>query len=111
MKAKTYKPKYGRVTKLSNVDNRPNKIAKGCTKHFERNQARGKDNNNINFNTLIVRGTLDGLAKRSGVLSIAKKIKVEHKTDKGYFKEVYVLSDFGKRLLKNLKYLNNTCYL
>lgn len=98
------------ITKISNVKNRPNKTAKGMTYTWER-QCKTKANKtkankilSFEVNTLIVRGTLDILAKRTGgVLSISKKISIEHPIDKGYFKQVYVLSDVGKRLLREAK--------
>jgi hypothetical protein len=97
---------------ISNVKNRPNKVAKGFTKHYERNEKLGKsriDNpkhpdykeKSSHINSLIVRGTTDVLA--GGMLFLIKKIKKEHPIDKGYFKEVFVLSEFGKAKLRNKK--------
>jgi hypothetical protein len=57
------------------------------------------------LSTLAVYGTTDVLAKRGGhTLGLSKQITVEHPTDKGYFKKVFVLSDYGKRLIKNKSY-------
>lgn len=95
--------------------NRPNKTAKGFTMHHIRREKLGrttitnpmhpKYNPKVELvNTLIVRGTLDLLTKRGGgIMGIAKRVKKEHPIDKGYFKEVYIISDYGKRLLNNLK--------
>ena len=56
--------------------------------------------NTIEVTTLIVHGTLDPTAKRrGGILNISKLVEREHPTDKGYFKKVYVLSPYGKKLL------------
>ena len=52
---------------------------------------------------LFVFGTFDPLAK--GHNYKIKKIKKEHPIDKGYFKEVYVLTDTGRNKLKRLKSL------
>lgn len=49
--------------------------------------------------TLAVQGTLDELRSR-GMMGISKTIRKEHPIDKGYYKEVKVLSDHGKWLLK-----------
>ena len=95
-----------------NLNNRPNKQAKSFTKHYERNKAKGRryiDNPahpayNSTLNTLIVRGTLDHLAKTKFYI---KRIKIEHPTDKGYFKEVLVLTDTGKKRLQTMKRLKN----
>lgn len=80
----------------SNVDDRPNKIAKGFTKDFERNKKRGRrpimnpqhPDYNENLGRLILFGTLDKLA---GFKFKIVKIKKPHPTDNGYTKEVYVL--------------------
>jgi hypothetical protein len=98
---------------MSNIKNRPNKLAKGFTKHFERCEKIGKvritNPKHTKYNeekigvitNLIVRGTTDILRGYKSLF--CKKIKVEHPIDKGYFKEVYVLTDFGKSKLRNLK--------
>lgn len=103
------------MTTTSNVKQRLNKQAKGFTKHYERNEAKGRvtisnpkhpQYDAIKaplINTLIVRGTLDHLSGNK--MFLIKKVKVEHPTDKGYFKEVYILTDSGKRLLKSRKRL------
>lgn len=100
-----YKSKVtgGFIQKFSNVDKRPNKVAKGFTKHHERNMSKGKENMKPDIGSLIVRGTTDVLAKKTS-LGISKRILKEHPTDKGYFKEVLILSDAGKLKLKQLKY-------
>jgi len=97
---------------MSNVKNRPNKLAKGFTKHYERCEKMGRvrisnpkhpqhnEEKSRIINSLIVKGTTDELR---GYLFIAKKIKKEHPKDRGYFKEVYVLTDMGRAKLRNLK--------
>ena len=108
----------GSNLKFSNVENRPNKTAKGFTKHYENWATKGRshisNDKHPNFNkrgtfheilSLITRGTTDELRGLS--FTIKKKVLKEHPTEKGYFKEVYVLTDFGKRKLKNLK--QNKC--
>lgn len=100
--------------KISNVYQRPNKVSKGFTKHYEKWAQKGRqrisNNKHPNYNkrgtaqeilSLIVRGTTDKLNGLGFVYK--KKILKEHPIDKGYFKEVYVLTDAGKRKLKNLK--------
>lgn len=52
---------------------------------------------------LCVLGTFDHLAKM--INPYFKKIKKEHPTDKGYFKECYVLTERGKHRLKTCKFL------
>lgn len=96
----------------NNPLNRPNKQAIGFTKHYEMRQNMGKimisnpnhpDYNNEKTRTilgLIVKGTNDVLSRKS---LWTKKIKIEHPIDKGYFKEVIVLSDIGKRVYKRKK--------
>lgn len=94
---------------ISNVKHRPNKVAKGFTKHYEQRENKGRQvrlwlansNKSSDLSSLIVRGTTDHLA--GGKWLYIKKIKVEHPIDKGYFKEVYVLTDKGKARLKTLK--------
>ena len=96
----------------SNVNNRPNRVAKGFTKHYERREAQNKQRiTNPNhplykekeklINRLIVRGTTDDLHGYS--LLYRKLIKIEHPIDRGFFKQVYILSDMGKGRLKRLK--------
>ena len=104
--------------KSSTIGHRQNKTAKGFTAHYERREKLGrvrisnpkhplyKEEKEKIILALIVRGTLDSFAKRGGVgsiLGLAKKVKKEHPIDKGYFKEVYVISDCGKRRLRELK--------
>jgi hypothetical protein len=96
-----------------NLKNRPNKQAKGFTKHYERNKAKGRtyiENPahpafNATLNTLIVRGTLDHLAKTKFYL---KKVRIEHPTDKGFFKDAYILNESGKKLLQSRKRLKSS---
>ena len=84
---------------------RPNKLAQGLTAHNERNKKRGgKTFLNLNSNpdllTLSVRGTLDVFARRQSPNALSKRVYKEHPIDKGYFKEVFILSNYGKHLLK-----------
>lgn len=52
--------------------------------------------------TLAVKGTFDNLVE--GFFSkISKKTRKEHALDKGYFKEVFILSESGKKRLEKLK--------
>ena len=84
--------------KFSNIESRPNKVAKGFTKNAERMKRQGRKH--ITDNTLLrltVRGTTDELA---GCNFLFKKTMKEHPIDKGYFKEVFILTDAGKRKLK-----------
>lgn len=98
------KAKGNFIYKFSNVESRPNKVAKGFTKHYERGAKYGKENMNPDIGSLMVRGTTDILSKRTHLaVSLSKKVMKEHPIDKGYFKQVYVLSDAGKRLLKQKK--------
>lgn len=99
---------------FSNVKDRPNRVAKGFTKQSERWKIQGrvrisndkhpdynKRGNAMDVLKLTVRGTTDELLGLG--MFLKKKVKKEHPIDKGYFKEVYVLSDFGKNKLKRLK--------
>lgn len=97
---------------MTNVHNRPNKVAKGFTKHYERNEKLDKrritnpKHSDYNpkdsiINSLIVRGTTDSLS--GGLSFFVSRVKIEHPIDRGYFKEVYILSNFGKAKLRNLK--------
>lgn len=101
----------------SNVKNRPNKTAKGFTKHLERREAMGRTRisnpKHPNYNPkeilvtkLIVKGTLDHLA--GSKTFYFKKAKIEHPTDKGYFKEGYILNDSGKSRLKTMRNLKRS---
>jgi hypothetical protein len=92
--------------------NRHNKTSKGFTIHEEKRKLKGRErisnkkhpNYNPKYETLLklmVKGTTDVLS--GGYTFMVKKIKKEHPIDKGYFKECYILSDFGKMKLKRLK--------
>lgn len=87
---------------------RPNKLANGFCLNDDRHRKNGKqrisNHNHPDFNkrgnyhdvlALNVRGTTDVLG-RANWLQI-KKVMKPHPTDRGYFKEVYVLSEAGKR--------------
>lgn len=52
---------------------------------------------------LCLYGNFDALNNSGLFAKIAKKVMKEHPTDKGYFKEVFVLSDSGKRRLRDIK--------
>ena len=101
--------------KFSSVDNRPNKVAGGFTKQSERWDTQGRvrisNPQHPEFNkrgtyrevlSLTVRGTTDVLTSMHHHLF--KKVKKEHPIDKGYFKEVLVLSDWGRTKLRTKKY-------
>ena len=106
---KRFTTSFGLTKRKNRYNLRQNKLANG----FSRMSADTKRISNPNHPEyddvkcrillmLTVYGTTDVLAKRKlgGSLGLAKRSKVEHKTDKGYFKDVIVLSDCGKRLLK-----------
>ena len=78
---------------------RPNRTAAGYLYTSVRSKHKSKDEKL----KLFVFGTFDPLAR--GYNCYIKKIKKEHPIDKGYFKEVYVLTDMGKNKLKRLKSL------
>jgi hypothetical protein len=80
--------------------NRPNKNATGFMKEYERQKKRGRqeisnpshpdyNQKHRDINKLRVFGTLDVLAKTN--LGRISRVMKPHPTDKGYFKEVYVL--------------------
>ena len=91
------------------LKHRPNRIAKGFTKQEENRKAKGKTrignpvhpNFNHIVNTLVVRGTLDELG--AGYWMFKKRVIINHPTDAGFKKEVFVLSELGKNKLKRLK--------
>lgn len=96
---------------ISNVKNRPNRQAKGFTKHYERREKMGKqritNDKHPNYKpkeklitTLIVRGTSDVL---KGYWLFRKRVVIQHPTDMGFTKEVFVLNDMGKAKLKRLR--------
>jgi hypothetical protein len=88
---------------------RPNKVAQGFTDHEERRKAMGRSRiqnpmhpqYNHELGKLTVWGTTDELAK--GVNYMVRKVVKSHPTDMGYFKQMYVLSDFGKTKLKRMR--------
>lgn len=84
---------------IKNLPPRPNRTAAGYLYTSVRSKHKSKDEKL----KLFVFGTFDTLAK--GYNCYIKKIKKEHPIDKGYFKEVYVLTDMGKNKLKRLKSL------
>lgn len=88
--------------KFSNIEQRPNKTAKGFTKNAERMKSQGRNIKDTDILRLTVRGTTDEL---NGMLFYFKRVNKEHPTDKGYFKQVFVLSDTGKAKLRNKKRL------
>lgn len=103
---------------MSKVDysNRHNKQAKGFTKHQERREKLGRvritNPKHPNYNPkeviitkLIVKGTLDHLSGSKSFLF--KKAKIEHPTDKGYFKEGYILTDWGRARLRTMRQLKS----
>ena len=56
---------------------------------------------NHELGKLTVWGTTDELAKC--VNYMVRKVVKSHPTDMGYFKQMYVLSDFGKTKLKRMR--------
>ena len=105
-----------RINKIINPtvrNNRQNRTAIGFSLNEERRVKHGKvrisNPKHPDYNEekdrillgLMVRGTTDVL--KGGYYMLCKKIKIEHPTDKGFFKEVYVLNEFGKNRLKKLK--------
>jgi hypothetical protein len=96
---------------MTNIGHRQNKQAKGFTKHYESREAKGRiritnpkhpnyDPKEIDITRLIVKGTLDSLY---GHRFLIKRIKIEHPIDKGFFKEVIILNDMGKSLVRRMK--------
>lgn len=84
---------------INNLPPRPNRTAAGYLYTSVRSKHKSKDEKL----KLFVFGTFDPLAKMYN--TSIKKIKKEHPIDKGYFKEVYVLTDTGRNKLKRLKSL------
>lgn len=108
------KVKTGYVMKFSNVASRPNKTAKGFTKHYERNSQLGKERkvsmsilDTDYIGKLTVYGTCDVLAGNRFAYFI-KTVIIEHPIDKGYFKKVLILNERGKSKLRMLKRLKAT---
>ena len=100
---------------ISNVKNRPNKVAKGFTKFLERRESLGRirisNPKHPNYSPkeptilrLAVKGTMDHLAATNYKI---KKVRIEHPIDKGYFKEAYILTDIGKQRLKTMRRMKN----
>ena len=82
---------------INSLPPRPNRTAAGYLYTSVRCKHKSKDEKL----KLFVFGTFDTLAKMYN--TSIKKIKKEHPIDKGYFKEVYVLTDTGRNKLKRLK--------
>ncbi len=103
-----YKQKVtkGYVLKFSNASGRPNKLAQGITRHFERNASIGKELSNEDARKLSVYGTLDHLAGCRFSFYI-KSIKKDHPTDPGYQKTVIVLNESGKSKLRHLRIMRS----
>jgi len=106
---KRFTTSFGLTKRKKRYNLRQNKLANGFSKMSADTKRISNPNhpdyNDEQFHTLLmltVYGTTDVLAKRrcGGFSGLAKRTKIEHKTDKGYFKDVIVLSDYGKRLLK-----------
>lgn len=89
---------------------RPNRVAQGFTDHEERRKEKGRSRisnpahplYDHDLSRLIVFGTTDELAK--GVNYMTTRVMKPHPVDMGYFKEVYVLSKYGKAKLKRMRY-------
>lgn len=98
----------------SQIRNRPNKTALGFYFTDERRK-KSTNKQRVTFhcdlnneekmfkNRLNLYGTGDLLSRTEGIYPFKKKIKVEHPTDKGYFKEVYIITDAGKKRLATVK--------
>jgi len=52
---------------------------------------------------LVCYGNLDSYNRRKGLGCLSVKVKKEHPTDKGYFKEVFILSRAGRIILNSKK--------
>ena len=96
---------------MSVIDSRPNKVAKGFTKHYEQRKKQGRElvlnekhpayrQKTPMLLKLMVKGTTDSLI---GFTYMRKRVIVKHPTEFGYFKEAYVLSSMGKAKLQRLK--------
>ncbi len=91
---------------ISNVANRPNKLAKGLTKHYERRVKMNRGTHVADVvSKLMVRGTTDHLTNK---WLYFKKVLVEHPTDKGYFKSVITLTDTGRKRLQTMRQLKKS---
>lgn len=75
----------------------PSKNLIGYNKHYSNRYRNHRLSEK--FNTLLVKGTFDQLARTN--FNITWKT-IEHKTDKGYFKKVAVLSEQGRKKLKKI---------
>ena len=99
--------------KKSQIRNRHNKNAIGFSFTDERRkELTGKirvrtvvdmdDEHKMFLNRLNLFGTGDMLTKRL-VSFYTKKVRIESKIDTGFYKEVYILTDSGKKRLKTLR--------
>lgn len=97
-----------------NIRGRHNKIAIGFTYTDERRKkSTGKsristyaDMNNerkMFLNRMSLYGTGDLLSRRETLHPYMKKVRREHPTDTGYFKEVYIITEVGKKRLATVK--------
>jgi hypothetical protein len=102
------------IQELKKLPSRPNRKAKGALytekrRELTTNKKRISNPKHPDYNEtkdrtalkLMCFGTCDTLAKL--INYSVKKIKKEHPTDKGYFKECYVLTDSGRTKLKRMK--------
>lgn len=98
----------------SQIRNRPNKNALGFYFTDERrrkstNKQRITFHSDLNSeekmfkNRLNLYGTGDLLARREGLYPYMKKVKIAHPTDAGYYKEINIITDAGKKRLATLK--------
>lgn len=95
------------------IGKRHNKLAQGMSENEERHQTKGikriSNPKHPDYNpkyedllSLMVHGTCDKLV--GGTLRfMKKKVKIEHPQFMGYFKEVYILNDWGKAKVKRMK--------
>lgn len=87
---------------MATIKHHLTKIQIGIRKTNERRKPRETNFNDFlgmaDANKLLQYGTCDRLAKLHNYNT--KPSKVEHPTDKGYFKDVLILSTLGQRALK-----------
>lgn len=91
------------------IRNRHTKNSLGLSAHEARREKLGKrrisnpahPEYNSHYGKLAVYGTGDLLHRHLAFYAVKKKIA--HPTDIGYFKEAYILTDWGKSYLKRLR--------
>lgn len=97
----------GRLTEYTYII-RATKNATGCSKTLaSQKKADMLTDKSEKQVKLCLFGNFDTLQNSGLFANIAKKVMKEHPTDKGYFKETFVLSDHGKRRLANARRKNS----